>query len=132
MANRRRTGRPSDAVKAPAKAAKEDVAAASKKPMRQAREVGAQAIYEFRPHLRKVPGDQLAPEKRAPFLNQMDGLTKTLGRAGFTVRAVFKPTRPEDVFGCAKYTGPALSIADMDKAITAEVKRRHARSRRKT
>lgn len=36
------------------------------------------------------------------------------------------PTRPEDVFGCAKYKGPPVSIEDMDKAIDEDVRRRHA------
>lgn len=44
-------------------------------------------------------------------------------------QSIFPPQRPEDVFGCAKYTGPALSLDDMDKAITAEIKHRHARRR---
>ena len=42
---------------------------------------------------------------------------------------LFKPTRPEDVFGCAGYKGPPISIEDMDKAIEMEVRRRHARGR---
>lgn len=37
------------------------------------------------------------------------------------------PTRPEDVFGCAKYKGPPISVEDMGKAIEREVRRRHAR-----
>lgn len=42
---------------------------------------------------------------------------------------LFKPTRMEDVYGCAKYTGPAKTIEEMDAGIVAEVKRRHARGR---
>lgn len=42
---------------------------------------------------------------------------------------LFKPTRMEDVFGCAKYKGPAKTIEEMDASIVAEVKRRHARGR---
>lgn len=42
---------------------------------------------------------------------------------------IFPPTRPEDVFGMLKYDGPAKTIEEMDKAIEAEVKRRHARGR---
>ena len=42
---------------------------------------------------------------------------------------LFKPTRPEDVFGSAKYKGPPVSIKDMDAAIEAEFRRRHARGR---
>ena len=41
----------------------------------------------------------------------------------------FPPSKPEEVFG-SLYTGePAKSLKEMDEAITAEVKRRHARGR---
>jgi len=43
---------------------------------------------------------------------------------------LFSPTRPEDVYGMLKYSGPPKTIEEMDAAITAEVKRRHARGRR--
>ena len=42
---------------------------------------------------------------------------------------LFKPTRLEDVFGCANYKGPPRTIEEMDASIVAEVKRRHARGR---
>jgi AbrB family looped-hinge helix DNA binding protein len=42
---------------------------------------------------------------------------------------VFAPTRPEDVFGMLRYTGKPKTLEEMDEAITAEVKRRHARGR---
>lgn len=42
---------------------------------------------------------------------------------------LFKPTRPEDVFGMLKYKGPPRTIEEMDASIVAEVKRRHARGR---
>jgi len=42
---------------------------------------------------------------------------------------VFAPTRPEDVAGILAYRGPPKSLEEMDAAITAEVKRRHARGR---
>ena len=42
---------------------------------------------------------------------------------------LFPPTRPEDVYGVLKYSGPPKTIEEMDAAITAEVKRRHARGR---
>jgi AbrB family looped-hinge helix DNA binding protein len=42
---------------------------------------------------------------------------------------LFPPTRPEDVFGILKYSGPPKTIEEMDEAITAEVKRRRARGR---
>ena len=42
---------------------------------------------------------------------------------------LFKPTRPEDVFGMLGYTGKPKSLEQMDAGIVAEVKRRHARGR---
>lgn len=50
---------------------------------------------------------------------------------GVLLRAVpaFPATRPEDVFGSLPYDGPPKSLADMDAAIAAEAKRRHARDR---
>ena len=42
---------------------------------------------------------------------------------------LFKPTRMKDVYGAAKYKGPPVSIEDMDAAIEAEFRRRHARGR---
>lgn len=42
---------------------------------------------------------------------------------------LFAPTRMEDVFGCAKYDGPPVSIEDMDAAIEAEHWRQYARGR---
>ena len=42
---------------------------------------------------------------------------------------LFPPTRAQDVYGMLKYSGPPKTIEEMDAAITAEVKRRHARGR---
>ncbi|HEX3535967.1 MAG TPA: AbrB/MazE/SpoVT family DNA-binding domain-containing protein [Stellaceae bacterium] len=42
---------------------------------------------------------------------------------------LFPPTRPEDVYGVLKYSGPAKTIEEMDEAIAREVKRRRARGR---
>jgi len=42
---------------------------------------------------------------------------------------LFPPTKPDDVYGSVKYSGPPRSIEDMNAAIEAEVKRRHARGR---
>ena len=42
---------------------------------------------------------------------------------------LFPPTRPEDVYGCLKHLGPPPSLEEIDAAIAAEVKRRHARGR---
>lgn len=39
----------------------------------------------------------------------------------------FKPTRLEDVVGCAGYTGPTKTLAEMDAAIAAGVKASHDR-----
>ena len=44
-------------------------------------------------------------------------------------KRMFPPTRSEDVFGSLQYKGPPKTLADMDAAITAEVKQRHARNR---
>lgn len=41
----------------------------------------------------------------------------------------FAPAKMEDVFGSLPHDGPPLSIEEMDAAIWAEVKRRHARGR---
>jgi AbrB family looped-hinge helix DNA binding protein len=50
---------------------------------------------------------------------------------GVLLRAapLFPPTRPEEVFGCLKYTGKPKTIEEMNASIAAEVKRRHARNR---
>jgi hypothetical protein len=50
---------------------------------------------------------------------------------GVLIKAVpvFAPTRPEDVAGMLAYRGRPKTLEEMDAAITAEVKRRHARGR---
>lgn len=40
---------------------------------------------------------------------------------------LFAPTRINDVFGMLEYAGPARTIDEMDAAVLAEAKRRHAR-----
>lgn len=45
------------------------------------------------------------------------------------VRAVFAPTRVEDVFGCLGPVEEARSVEEMEAGIAAEVGRRHARGR---
>jgi AbrB family looped-hinge helix DNA binding protein len=42
---------------------------------------------------------------------------------------MFAPTRPEEVAGMLACRGPPKSLEEMGAAITAEVKRRHARGR---
>ena len=44
-------------------------------------------------------------------------------------KPVFPRTRSKDVFGSLPYKGPPKSIEEMNAAITAEAKRRHARNR---
>jgi AbrB family looped-hinge helix DNA binding protein len=46
-----------------------------------------------------------------------------------SVRAIFAPTRPEDVFRCLAYEGEPKSLEDMETGIAEEVRRRHARGR---
>ena len=43
--------------------------------------------------------------------------------------ALFETTKIKDVYGSATYQGPPVSIEDMDAAIGAEFRRRHARGR---
>ncbi len=43
--------------------------------------------------------------------------------------AVFALTRPEDVFASLGYGGVPKRLAEMNKGIAAEVKRRHGRNR---
>jgi len=45
------------------------------------------------------------------------------------IRAVFAPTRPEDVFGSLVYKGEPKTVEAMDAGILAEAKRRHASGR---
>jgi AbrB family looped-hinge helix DNA binding protein len=43
--------------------------------------------------------------------------------------APFAATRPEDVFGCLASAGAPRTLREMDAAIEAEARRRHARHR---
>ena len=40
--------------------------------------------------------------------------------------SAFPPSRLEDVMGCTAYRGPALSQADIDAALDADIARRYA------
>lgn len=42
---------------------------------------------------------------------------------------VFPPTNPDDVFGSLPFKGKPRTVKEMNEAIAAEVKRRHARGR---
>jgi AbrB family looped-hinge helix DNA binding protein len=44
-----------------------------------------------------------------------------------TPAPVFAPTRPRDVYGSLKVSGPPKTIEEMDAGILAEAKRRHVR-----
>lgn len=46
-----------------------------------------------------------------------------------TEAPLFAPTKPGAAYGMIKYKGKAKSIKEMDEAIAAEVRRRHARGR---
>jgi len=39
--------------------------------------------------------------------------------------SIFPPTRPEQVFGCLAYSGPTLTVDQVDDAVIAEIRRRH-------
>ena len=43
--------------------------------------------------------------------------------------SAFPPSTIEQVLGCLKYTGKPKSIAEMDKAVAKEARRRHASGR---
>jgi AbrB family looped-hinge helix DNA binding protein len=42
---------------------------------------------------------------------------------------LFRPTQPEEVFGCLTHQGAPKSIEEMNAGIEAEARRRHARGR---
>ena len=42
---------------------------------------------------------------------------------------LFKPTRPEQVFGMLPHQGPPKAVEEMHAAIEAEARQRHARGR---
>jgi AbrB family looped-hinge helix DNA binding protein len=69
-----------------------------------------------REHRRWKPGTRLVVEETADGVLLVDA-------------PAFAPTRPEDVFGCLHYRGKPKTLKDMEAAIIAEAKRRHARDR---
>jgi AbrB family looped-hinge helix DNA binding protein len=71
----------------------------------------------IRDQLRWDPGTRLAVVQTA------DGVLLK------PIRAVFAPTRPEDVFGSLVCKGEPKTVEAMDAGILAEVKRRHASGR---
>ena len=40
---------------------------------------------------------------------------------------IFEPTRPDEVYGSLKVSGPPKTLEEMDAGVVAEAKRRHAR-----
>lgn len=42
---------------------------------------------------------------------------------------LFKPTRPQEVFGCLRYDGVPKTVEEMHTGIEAEARRQHARGR---
>jgi AbrB family looped-hinge helix DNA binding protein len=42
---------------------------------------------------------------------------------------LFTPTRPKDVFGSLRHSGPPKTLEEMKAGITDEARRRHARDR---
>ena len=44
-------------------------------------------------------------------------------------KKAFPPTKLEDVVGCLKYKGKPKTLAEMDQAITDEIRSRHERGR---
>ncbi len=50
---------------------------------------------------------------------------------GVLLRAapLFPPTTVDEVFGSARYTGPTITLEEMDAGVLAEARQRHARDR---
>lgn len=63
-----------------------------------------------------TPGTELIVEEAA------DGVL-------LKAKPVFKATRPAEVYGSLRYEGAPKSVEEMNAAIAAEAKRRHARDR---
>ena len=96
----------------------EDASLAAKSRLKTTVSTKGQVILPkaIREQRRWTAGTQLVVE------NRPDGVL-------LTAAPMFAPTRIEDVFGLLRRDGPAKSIAEMDEAIAAEVKRRRARGR---
>lgn len=73
-------------------------------------------------------GQVIVPKELRELLNWKPGtrLIFERGKNGAFLRpeSVFPPTNLKDVIGCANYTGPRLSIEEMDAAVAREAKRR--------
>jgi hypothetical protein len=62
-----------------------------------------------------------------PKARQKVGSKNTDSRAVLDAREIFPATKPDEVFASLRYDGAPKSVEDMDAAIAAEAKRRHAR-----
>lgn len=76
-------------------------------------------------------GQVILPKSVREALHWPPGTKLVVEHAGnsVTLRPAQKAnaTRLEDVAGCLKYSGPPISIEDMDRGVAEYFKRRHAR-----
>ena len=93
---------------------------------------GARDVIARKTHhdcLDKGPGHPAESDARDAALGGGDpGLVVVNTGEGVLLKplSAFAETRPEEVFGCLAWHGPAKSLADMDARILAEAERRHA------
>jgi AbrB family looped-hinge helix DNA binding protein len=73
-------------------------------------------------------GQVILPKELRDLLNWKPGTRLVVERSKngvyLSTQPIFPPTRLEDVIGCANYTGPTISIEEMDAAVAREAKRR--------
>lgn len=78
-------------------------------------------------------GQVILPKALRDELKWTEGTRLTVERtdAGVLLKEapVFAPTAPGAAFGMLKYEGKPKTLKEMDEAIAAEVRRRHARGR---
>jgi AbrB family looped-hinge helix DNA binding protein len=78
-------------------------------------------------------GQVILPKAIRDELKWDEGTQLTVERTGDGVllkeASVFAPTKPGAAFGMLMYKGRAKTLKEMDAAISAEVRRRHARGR---
>lgn len=72
-----------------------------------------------------LTAEQVWRKVRLPGI-KIEVVRKPLSPAAPTIKAT-PATRLDEVVGCTGYAGKPHSVTDMDKAITAEIKARHAR-----
>lgn len=78
-------------------------------------------------------GQVILPKAIRDELEWGEGTQLTVERTGegvlLKVAPAFPKTKPEDVFGMLKYKGKPKTLKEMDEAVLAEARRRHARTR---